>query len=95
MNDGSRFLALAGYSRDNRQRLEPDLRPSSALEDAKLQQSTRFGDLYETARLLTGRNGAELRIVSIRVVAALESALEPVRADEVVDVRRLKPTGTA
>jgi hypothetical protein len=63
-NDKSGFLALAGYTPDNADELEADLRTQLLALDAEFVESTEYGDKYCIRGTLTGPNGQRLRIAS-------------------------------
>jgi hypothetical protein len=63
--DKSAFLAEAGYTTLNPDQLLHDLRSQVLSKEAILIGQTKFGKLYEIRALLTGPNGAALRIRSI------------------------------
>lgn len=63
-DDKSVWLAKAGYSLENWQDLEQDLRHLISSHDAKLFETTRFGKMYEIKTVLSGPNGKSLRIRS-------------------------------
>ncbi len=65
-DDKSKFLAQAGYTLDNWQHLETDLRNQILCLDAlPSHQSNRFGSMYEIRGILTGGNGTKLRVVTV------------------------------
>ena len=63
--DKSAFLARAGYTAANPDRLLHDLRSQMLAQDAAPLEATPFGQLYEILAPLTGPNGTTLRIRSI------------------------------
>lgn len=63
--DKSAFLARAGYTAANLDRLLHDLRSQILAQDAAPLEATPFGKLYEILAPLTGPNGTTLRIRSI------------------------------
>jgi hypothetical protein len=67
-NDKSQFLAKAGYTQENWQQLERDLRMQILRLDAVFLENTRFGDRYEIRGTLTGVNGVVLPVVTIWMV---------------------------
>jgi hypothetical protein len=66
------FLGQLGYSRDDWQRLETDLRDQLAL-DAKPGRASPYGRKYEILGLLTGPNGTGAWIRTIWIVLTDES----------------------
>ncbi|NEO18727.1 MULTISPECIES: DUF6883 domain-containing protein [unclassified Moorena] len=68
-DDKSKFLAQAGYSQENWQQLEIDLRSQILPLDATLSdEPNRFGDVYTIRGILVGPNGVELDIKTIWMV---------------------------
>jgi hypothetical protein len=66
VDDKSKFLAQAGYSLENWQQLEADLRSQLLPLDAVLSsEPNQFGDVYEIQGNLTGVNGVSLKVVTI------------------------------
>lgn len=65
VGDKSEFLKQAGYMRDNWQRLEQDLRRQILTKDAVSLEKTAYGELFEIRALLTGPNGAVLKVRTI------------------------------
>lgn len=63
--DKSAFLARAGYTTANPERLLHDLRSQVLSQEAALLQRTKFGQFYEIRTMLTGPNGSTLPIRSI------------------------------
>jgi hypothetical protein len=63
--DKSAFLARAGYTTANPERLLHDLRSQVLSQEAVVLQETKFGQFYEIRALVTGPNGNRLRIRSI------------------------------
>jgi hypothetical protein len=62
----SKFLAQAGYSLENWQQLEADLRSQILLLDATFSsEPNQFGDVYEISGVLTGVNGVSLNVLTI------------------------------
>ena len=60
--DKSAFLARAGYTAANPDRLLHDLRSQMLAQDAAPLEATPFGQLYEILAPLTGPNGTTLRM---------------------------------
>lgn len=66
VDDKSKFLAQAGYSLENWQQLEADLRSQILPLDAvPSDEPNRFGDVYEIRGDLTGVNGVSLKVITI------------------------------
>ncbi len=61
----SAFLARAGYSPGNFERLRDDLRTQILTLEAYPVEKTEFGQIYEIAGLLRGPNATELRVRTI------------------------------
>jgi hypothetical protein len=64
-NDKSKFLARAGYSSDNWQRLLEDIRTQILPAEAELMRKTAYGDLFRIRGKLLGPNGVSLRVSTI------------------------------
>lgn len=64
-DDKSKFLQQAGYTLDNWQTLETDIRAQILSMPATFLESGRFGDSYEIRGTLTGPNGVSLNVVTI------------------------------
>lgn len=64
-NDKSKWLAQAGYSLENWQVLENDLRNQILSVDATLIENTEYGRMYEIRRNLIGPNGKSLPVCTI------------------------------
>lgn len=64
-DDKSGFLALAGYTLENMDRLLNDLRTQLLPLDAEFFDQTEYGPKYQIRGTLTGPNGYVLRVVSI------------------------------
>jgi hypothetical protein len=63
--DKSRYLALAGYSRDNPWQLERDLREQILGQEADPLPPRGYGDRFEIRGVLRGPNGMELPVRTI------------------------------
>ena len=63
-DDKSQFLALAGYTADDPDRLIRDIREQVLPLDAELIDPTEYGTKYCIRGILRGPNGHELRVVS-------------------------------
>lgn len=64
-DDKSKFLAQAGYTQENWQQLEQDLREQILPLDAVFTEQTRFGTHYQIRGTLTGVNQVVLPVVTI------------------------------
>jgi hypothetical protein len=64
-NDKSGFLAQAGYSAAEPDRLFEDIRRQLLPLDATYESTTEYGDTFKICGTLTGPNGRGLRLVSI------------------------------
>ncbi len=64
-NDKSKFLARAGYSSDNWQRLLEDIRTQILRIEAELMRKTAYGDLFRIRGKLLGPNGVSLRVITV------------------------------
>ena len=64
-NDKSQFLALAGYTMANSDRLIADIREQILSLDAELIGPAEYGTKYRIRASLRGPNGRDLRVVSI------------------------------
>ncbi|MGG6270124.1 DUF6883 domain-containing protein [Leptolyngbya sp. AN03gr2] len=72
-DDKSKFLAQAGYTLDNWQQLESDLRTQVLCQPAEFIETTRYGKKYVIRAILQGVNGVQLRIVTIWMVDDIET----------------------
>jgi hypothetical protein len=68
-DDKSKFLAQAGYTLDNWQQLEQDLRIQVLINPAEFIETTRYGDKYMIRSCLRGINNIELNILTVWIVA--------------------------
>ena len=64
-NDKSAWLEKAGYTLENWQILEKDLRNQILSQDAAETEKTEFGQLFEIRGILVGPNGKSLSVISI------------------------------
>jgi len=64
-DDKSQFLALAGYTLADADRLLQDIRKQLLPLDAEFHEETEYGPKYRIRGTLTGPNGRVLRIVTI------------------------------
>lgn len=67
-DDKSQFLGLAGYTLENWQQLEQDLRAQILVLEATLTAFTQYGQKYSIVGDLIGRNGRTIRIKTIWIV---------------------------
>ena len=70
VGDKSEFLKQAGYTLDNWQRLEGDIRQQILSKDAVSIEETEYGELFEIQASLAGPNGV---ILSLRTIWMRES----------------------
>ena len=64
-DDKSQFLQQAGYTLENWEQLERDLRVQVLPQDATLIEQTIYGDIFEIRALLTGPKGQTLFVKTI------------------------------
>ncbi len=64
-DDKSQFLALAGYTLENADRLISDIREQILPLEAELFDETEYGPKYRIRGTLTGPNGRLLRVLTI------------------------------
>ena len=64
-NDKSKFLAFAGYEKENWKLLEEDIRKQLLSLNATLIEQTRFGDVFEIRGTLIGPNKIFLNVISV------------------------------
>lgn len=64
-NDKSKWLAQIGYTLENWQDLENDLRLQILSLEATAIETTRYGQAYEIRDNLTGPNGKTVAVVTI------------------------------
>jgi len=64
-NDKSEFLAKAGYTAADGDRLADDIRRQLLPREAQFEETTEYGEKYRICGALTGPNGLPLRVVSI------------------------------
>ncbi|MEM6837103.1 MAG: DUF6883 domain-containing protein [Cyanobacteria bacterium P01_C01_bin.120] len=68
-DDKSKFLEQAGYTLENWQQLEADLRSQILpLEAALSDEPNRFGDVYEIRGVLPGVNDVGLAVITIWMI---------------------------
>ena len=64
-DDKSRFLALAGYTLEDADRLMRDIREQLLPLEAEFHEETEYGPKYRIRGTLTGPNGRVLRVLTI------------------------------
>ena len=64
-DDKSGYLALAGYTLENAERLIHDIRTQLLPLDAQLFDETEYGTKYRIRGVLSGPKGRRLRVLSI------------------------------
>jgi hypothetical protein len=64
-NDKSKWLAGAGYTPENWEMLEADLRNQILSENAASVERTEFGQMYEIRGILVGPNGKSLSVLTV------------------------------
>jgi len=64
-DDKSQFLQKAGYTLENWQQLEIDLRAQILTQPAKFVETTIYGSKYRIDAILRGVNGVELEVTTI------------------------------
>ena len=69
-NDKSQFLALAGYTVAQPDRLVNDIRKQLLPLDAQADETTEYGEKYRISGTLVGPNGRALRVETIWMVEA-------------------------
>jgi hypothetical protein len=69
-DDKSGFLAQAGYTLENWQKLQQELK-RFLLNKATLNKETNFGEIYEIKGILIGVNGVNLRIATYWIIDSL------------------------
>ncbi|MEM9213708.1 MAG: DUF6883 domain-containing protein [Cyanobacteria bacterium P01_F01_bin.150] len=67
-DDKSKFLAKAGYTLDNWEKLEEDLQTQVLSQPAELLETNKYGQKYCIRATLVGENGVELNIKTIWMV---------------------------
>jgi len=70
----ARFFASLGYSAENWEQLEADIRELIAVAEARPRVKTEYGQKYEVRGLLTGPNGRKAEIVTAWIILAGEEA---------------------
>jgi hypothetical protein len=64
-NDKSKWLAGAGYTPENWEMLEADLRNQILSENADSVERTEFGQMYEIRGILVGPYGKSLSVLTV------------------------------
>ncbi len=64
-NDKSKWLVGAGYTPENWQVLEADLRNQILSENTESVEGTKFGQMYEIRGRLVGPNGKSLSVLTV------------------------------
>ena len=64
-DDKSQFLALAGYTLDDADRLMRDIREQLLPLEAEFHEETEYGPKFRIRGTLTGPNGRGLRVLTI------------------------------
>jgi hypothetical protein len=67
-DDKSQFLQKAGYTLNNWQELEADLRSQILSHPAQFLEKTTYGDKYKIEARLKGINGIELEVTTIWMI---------------------------
>ena len=67
-DDKSKFLARIGYTLNNWQLLESDIREQILTQPAVLVETNQYGEKYAIRATLTGRNGLSLNVLTIWMV---------------------------
>ena len=67
-DDKSKFLAQAGYTLDNWQQLDQDLRAQVLTQPADFVETTRYGKKYFIRAHLRGSNEVKLSILTVWMV---------------------------
>jgi hypothetical protein len=65
IGDKSEFLKQAGYTLDNPQRLEEDIRKQILTQNAESIEKTKYGELFEIRGSLVGPNTRVLRVKTV------------------------------
>lgn len=68
------FFAALGYSQEQWQQLEVDLRAQHLPQDAQPATASSYGQKYEIRAILIGPNGRSAEVVSIWIILAGEDA---------------------
>lgn len=65
VGDKPQFLRQAGYTLDNWDVLEQDIRKQILTKEATSTEQTRYGEYFEIIAPLTGPNGAVLKVKTV------------------------------
>lgn len=68
-DDKSKYLARAGYTLSNWQRLRQDLKSQVLTQSAEFVEANRYGDKYFIRANLRGPNGVELDVLTVWMVS--------------------------
>ena len=68
-DDKSQYLAQAGYTLENWQQLEQDLKEQILIREAIPKTNTNYGQKYEIIGDLIGPNGKTLKVKTIWIVS--------------------------
>jgi outer membrane receptor for Fe3+-dicitrate len=72
-DDKSQFLQKAGYTLENWQQLEADLRSQVLTQPAIFMKETTYGSKYAIETTLRGVNGLEIEIITIWMVVSQQA----------------------
>lgn len=72
-DDKSQYLAKGGYSLDNWQQLENDIREQILSQEATPTETTRFGQKYQIRGNLIGPNGVVLPVITVWMTTPQET----------------------
>ncbi|MEG4026981.1 MULTISPECIES: DUF6883 domain-containing protein [unclassified Microcoleus] len=72
-DDKSQFLDRGGYSIENWQQLDRDLRSQILPLEAELMENTKYGQKYIIQGSLTGPNGTILQVKTVWIVTPSET----------------------
>lgn len=72
-DDKSQFLDRGGYSIENWQQLDRDLRSQILPLEAELMENTKYGQKYMIQGSLTGPNGTILQVKTVWIVTPSET----------------------
>lgn len=70
-NDKSQFLALAGYTVAQPDRLVNDIRKQLLPLDAEAEETTEYGEKYRISGTLVGPNGLALQVETVWMVESV------------------------
>lgn len=69
-DDKSKFLSRAGYTLDNWEDLEQDLRTQVLTQPAEFAERTRFGNKYIIRAKMKGRNSVTISVLTVWIEKA-------------------------